>query len=39
MQFGADQSGGVRYSVVRLRKSSPVKCSTVQSSLVPSTDV
>ena len=39
MQFGVDQSDGVRYSVVRLRQSSPVKCSTVQSSPVPSTDV
>ena len=39
MQFGADQSGGAQYSVVRLRQSSPVKCSAVQSSPVPSTDV
>ena len=47
MQFGADQSGGVQCSVVRLRQSSavlssqaqysPLTCSPVQSFAVQST--
>ena len=34
MQFGADQSGGVQCSVVRLRQSGEVQCCPVKPSTV-----